>query len=410
MENLPLKNLNFENLETNGVNLVDFGMQPVSNRFLVSDQEGEAPRFPLALRIREDIGLIYIEKPFPIEELKPRYDWLTCFEPEDHLDDLVKKIIDLPNISKESIFGAYSFKDDSTLQRLERLGYNKTWRIDPKKDLEIFDECANVETYQFFLTNKSAKKIINRNGLADVLIVRHVVEHSYDLTSYIEFIKSLVKPGGYIVWELPDCERALSNGDCTTIWEEHIYYFTSFTFRKVISQFNFDIIHFESVPYALENSLIVIVKESENAILKNLSESKEIEAEIIRANGFVQSISLRKIKIKNKLKLLKEKYGTIAIFGAGHLTVAFISIMDISDLIGLVIDDNPNKKGLKMPLGNLDIVGSEVLYTGDIKICLLGLNPQNQPKVIEKHKLFLDRGGMFASIFPQSFLDLDNIT
>lgn len=388
--------------------LADFGLQPVSNRFLTKGDDIEAPRFPLSLNIREDIGLIFIDKPFPIEELKPRYNWLTCFEPEDHLDDLVVNILKLPNVTQNSSFGAYSFKDDSTLRRLEKLGYGNTWRIDPEKDLGVNDECANVETYQFFLNKESAERIKKKNGLADVFIVRHVVEHSYELQGFIEFVKSLVKPGGYIIWELPDCERALINGDCTTIWEEHVYYFTEYTFVSVISEYNLEIVHFESVPYALENSLIVIAKVSDKKTAIEPSRTA-VDLEINRAKEFVKHVSERKLVIRRKLETLREKYGQIAIFGAGHLTVAFISIMEISDLIHFVIDDNPNKKGLNMPLGKLEILGSESLYDKNIKVCLLGLNPQNQSKVIDKHKKFVENGGIFGSIFPHSQYDLDYI-
>ena len=105
---------------------------------------------------------------------------------------------------------------------------------------------------------------------------------------------------------------------------------------------------------------------------------------------------------------MKDK-GTIAIFGAGHLTIAFLSIMEITDFVKYVIDDNPNKKGMRMPVGDLPIVGSEVLYNNEIKFCLLGLNPQNQPKVIEKHRAYTDSGGIFGSIFPGSNLYFENL-
>jgi hypothetical protein len=74
--------------------LLDFGLQPVSNRFLSGTET--APSFPLALEVEEESGLIRLAKPFPGDELRPRYPWLTCFEPEDHLDKLVQQMAELP--------------------------------------------------------------------------------------------------------------------------------------------------------------------------------------------------------------------------------------------------------------------------------------------------------------------------
>ena len=50
--------------------LLDFGLQPVSNRFLSGTET--APSFPLALEVEAGSGLIRLAKPFPAEELRPR--------------------------------------------------------------------------------------------------------------------------------------------------------------------------------------------------------------------------------------------------------------------------------------------------------------------------------------------------
>jgi len=398
-----------KHLESSGELLADLGLQPVSNRFLAADSRTPTLGFPLELRINPDTGLIHQGSPFPLEEIKPRYDWLTCFEPEDHLDNLTERLTKLPGITPASMFGAYSFKDDSTLKRLERLGYTRQWRIDPEQDLGVLDVCANVETYQRALTIDKAHEIRERRGAADVLIVRHVVEHAYDLPTFISAIRSMVSPGGYIVWELPDCERALASGDCTTIWEEHIFYFTSFTFEQVLLSAGFSIVYYESVNYPLENSLVAIVREASAGEKCASLDSQAVAKEVARAQNFAQSLTRRKIIIRKLLETLRQEHGNIAIFGAGHLSVAFLAIMQVDDIISCVIDDNPHKKGLQMPIGHLKILGSEALYSGEIRVCLLGLNPQNQPRVISKHQQFVEQGGIFASIFPGSELELDRL-
>lgn len=396
------------NLDTSGELLFDFGLQSVSNRF-PTDKTDNVPSFPLQLRIEPDTGLIHLGKPFPVEELKPHYDWLTCFEPEDHLDDLVEKLTQLPGVTTSSVFGAYSFKDDSTLARLAALGYQRQWRIDPVQDLRVEDPCANVETYQMALNIERATEICARRGAADVMIVRHVIEHAYDLPGFINAIRSMVSPGGYIVWELPDCERALDMGDCTTIWEEHIYYFTAFTFRQLLQQSGFTIDYYDSVNYPLENSLVAIVRDTQAAAPAASPDPVEVEKEIVRAHNFVQAVTGRKRRLRDRLAAIREQHGNIAIFGAGHLSAAFLSLMDVADQVCCVIDDNPNKKGRLMPVGGLNIVGSDALYSGDIGVCLLGLNPQNQPRLIERHRKFVEQGGIFASIFPGSALDMESI-
>jgi hypothetical protein len=396
-----------KNLESSGQLLIDFGQQPISNRFLPAGSLITVPSFPMQLRIDMDTGLIHQGTPFPVEELKPRYDWLTCFEPEDHLDELVNKLVQLTNVTQSSIFGAYSFKDDSTLRRLEHLGYSKTWRVDPMVDLGISDAFANVETYQQALTPDKALAIREKRGAADVLIVRHVVEHANNLPEFIAAIRAMISSGGYIIWELPDCENALATGDCTTIWEEHLFYFTSFTFKQLLLNSGFEIVDFYSVSYPLENSLVAIVREASAGTVPEVAEPNEIETEVNRAKNFIDGFAVRKADIRKKLEAWRQDQGKIAIFGAGHLSVAFLSLMNLADLIECVVDDNPHKTGMQMPLGRLPIVSSEVLYSGEISLCLLGLNPHNQPKVIANHQQYLKQGGVFGSIFPGSEHELE---
>ena len=70
------------------------------------------------------------------------------------------------------------------------------------------------------------------------------------------------------------------------------------------------------------------------------------------------------------------------------MSVAFISIMQLSDIISFVIDDNLNKKKMIMPIGNIPIVDAKKLYEKNIKICLLGSNPANHKIIIDKNEDF----------------------
>jgi len=73
-------------------------------------------------------------------------------------------------------------------------------------------------------------------------------------------------------------------------------------------------------------------------------------------------------------------------------------------LFDYVIDDNTNKKGMYMPIGEIPIIDSKLMISKGIKICLLALNPQNHSLVIDNNHNFINSGGVFLSIFP----DTDN--
>ena len=113
--------------------LLDFGMQPIANRYLINSAD-EENLFSMKLGQCQNTGLIQLMDPVSCDELVPRYDWITYTEPEDHLDDMVKRI--QPFLPKDNVLEicGVSFKDDSTLKRFEKLGH-ATWMIDLEQDL-----------------------------------------------------------------------------------------------------------------------------------------------------------------------------------------------------------------------------------------------------------------------------------
>ncbi|MCE7505295.1 class I SAM-dependent methyltransferase [Polynucleobacter sp. IMCC30063] len=383
--------------------ILDLGAQPVSNRFIKEGDRSAIPEYPLGLIMDEDSGIIRLDPAMPFEELRPRVPWIKAFEPEDHLDDLVSRLLQLPGITKSSTFFGYSFKDESTLRRISSLGYEKIWQIDPRVDLHVFEENAGIETYQAMLNLEAGIRIREKYGAPDVLILRHVIEHSFSLDKFLEFIKAVVNTNGYLVIELPDCTKPLQGGDCTMIWEEHLFYFTKNSFENLLITNGFEIVDFYEVEYPLENCMIAIVKNIEH----KESHKNIFKSELGLANNYRNLFLERKDVIRELFEKIANKGLRVAAFGAGHYTIAFLAYMDLARHISFVIDDDLNKIGYRLPLkSNILINTSELLNKDNIDLCLLGLNPAHHEKVIKKHEKFSNEGGRFASIFPNSSLDI----
>jgi hypothetical protein len=306
----------------------------------------------------------------------------------------------LPGVAARSVAGGVSSKDDSTLARLERKGL-KTWRLDLHDDLGVAHPSGQgVETVQDRLTPERADSIVQRRGRADVLLVRHILEHSSQPLEFIEALKRLVTPGGYVVVEVPDCSRAMDGCDYTTIWEEHSLYYTPETFRQTFPFSGLDVVRTENYPYPFENSLVAIAVPGVAAA--NAAAAAALSLERRRGAAFGRSFPARREAVREFLADHRRTRGPIALFGAGHLASTFVSVFGVAGEIACVVDDNPNKRGMYMPGCGLPIVGSSALLDRGITLCLLSLNPIGEEKVIGNNRAFIDRGGVFASIFPAS--------
>jgi hypothetical protein len=386
---------------TNLVPIVDIGPQPVSNRYLESPTDAEE-RFPIALQQCGSCGLMQIETAVPARALVPAYDWITYNEPEAHLDGLVDILMTLPGVGTGAVAGGVSFKDDSTLARLEKRGL-RSWRLDLGDDLGVAGAHAGygVETIQDRLTPSAADVIAARRGRADVLVVRHILEHSSAPLEFIDALKRLTTPDGYIVVEVPDCSRAIDKCDYTTIWEEHTLYYTPTTFRGGFPLAGLDVVRTENYPYPFENSLVAIATGARGGAVSGVR-AEELERERTRGRTFGREFPAHRERVRAFLREHRRDRGKIAFFGAGHLACTFVSVFEVEDEIECIVDDNPHKRGMYLPGSKLPIVGSPALLERDITLCLLSLNPIGEEKVIRNNAAFIERGGAFASIFPAS--------
>lgn len=378
--------------------LLEFGEQALSNRFL-SRADAPEETFPFTLGQCASCGLLQLLSPTPARELKARFDWIAYNEAEGHLDQLVSKVCRLPGISTASTVGAVSSKDDSIIARFQKLGFAKSWRLQLDADLGVADAYAALETVQEELTPEKAAGVAARRGLADVLIVRHILEHAHQPHRFAAALRAMIKSGGYFIFEVPDCTPALRNDDYTMPWEEHIVYYTPELLTHSLVRLGFKVVSRDCYPYANENSLVVIAQAAEG--LPVPESSSGIVDDILKLGGhYASAFESYQRQVVEKLVATRREQGAIAMFGAGHLSCAWINFLRIEQLIDLVVDDHPKKKGLFMPGSRLPICPSSELLNRGVIVCLTSLSAESEAKVMAKNQPFLERGGRFASIFP----------
>tara|TARA_B110000008_G_C16970350_1_gene563682 strand:- start:1390 stop:2625 length:1236 start_codon:yes stop_codon:yes gene_type:complete len=378
--------------------LLDFGLQPVQNRFASSPHSDDYYN-ALILGQCQNCSLIQLINPVPSSEIIPRVDWLKYNEPEDHLDELSEIICALKGLPENPVACGITYKDDSLLKRLDERLFRKTWRIEPNHDLGLTQKGIAGETIIPNITNDSISRITQKYGFVDVIIARHVLEHAMDTKAFLSIIWNILKPGGFIVFEVPDCTKEIENKDYTMPWEEHILYFVPDTLKLFFSNTSYDLVKFKQYPYKTEDIQIAIVQKNENSERKNfnLPLFDVVPEAFKKFEDYAKSYDQYKNIIHSYLKEYFSNEGKIAIFGAGHRTVMYIKAMKIENFIDFIIDDTKYKQNLYLAGTSLKIKSSEFLKKDNISLCLLCLSIQHEEKIIKKNHKFVSDGGIFAS-------------
>lgn len=380
--------------------LLDFSHQPVSNRFL-SDQTAREDTHPFCFGQCQYCGLLQLINPISSQQTKSRYPWLTYNEPENHLDALTETIINLPGIEQNSIFCGISGHETSLLTRLNKRGFANTWQLNLKQDLNIEDPLAGVETIQQEFTAAKIPHILKNRPQPKVIIARAILEHAHHPLNFIQTLQKLVQPDGYIIFEVPDITPSLELCHYAALWEEHILYFTPFSLMNSLKIAGLELTSLAIYPSTIENVMIAITqintKSKSNIVILQSSLMNEWR----KAKSYTTTFPSRKKWYREILSSYRERH-KIALLGAGHLACHFINLLELTDLIDFVIDDNPHKIGLYMPGSHLPILSSSALETYQAKLCLMSLNPESEKKVVNKNQKYLANGGRFLSIFSSS--------
>lgn len=379
---------------------ISFGKQPPSNRFMPdSASAANQERHVLSLSTCTHCGTVQLFDRMPMEAFRPRYDWLVYNEPEGHLDDVAKHLAKLPGISASSRFMGITYKDQSTLTRMVNMGFAHTVCLQDS-DLECTVTPFGLETVQAVLSSPAnISRLKVRYGQADVLLVRHITEHSLSSSQLLTSLSALVAPGGYMMLELPDSQRVFNAGNYPFIWEEHISYFTEATARRLAQQVNAQVAWLGRYAYPYEDSLNVVLHfpaDSGNATAQNTASLPAVPKQTAQ---FFDQFSAARDQWRTKLEAIRASGGKVAVFGAGHLAAKFINFFEVKDLITCVIDDHPKKVGMYMPGSGLPIAPSAQLQELGIRYCVSTLSPESEVKVRGKLAHFFDNGGIFLPAF-----------
>ena len=319
----------------------------------------------------------------PKIDAKYKYNWLTCFEPEKHLDFLADQIINKYAINKYSVIFGYSFKDNSLIERIEKISRKNNLNLLTRnsKDLGLPVNGACLYNLIRFTKKSNLESVVKESGKCDVLIIRHVIEHMSNLNEILQAIKILVKEKGKVIFEVPDCQKAFKKNYETTIWEEHFSYFTEETFKSCLNANGYKVNQFWRFDNKLEDSLVI----SATLISGSSFKIKNVEYLIKKSKhtlkSFFEGISKKKSEIKTFLNNIKNNGNKIFIFGAGHHASTFININNVDSYIDYVLDDNINKQDKFLSGTNIKIIKTERIIREKNPFILLTTNPESDKKI-----------------------------
>ena len=212
---------------------------PISH-YLRKSRKDPDPRFSVGFECCGDCGLLQIVDPIPAELIYGEADtYTTGFQQPRHLEDLITTTIARQDPGKAIDIGC---NDGALMEALRRAGYGSIVGVEPNPAAAELARKKGHKVYTSYLTKELAAQIVAECGEFDTIYLRHVVEHVSDLEVFFVAIRTLLRPDGFLVLELPDVEEGFALGSPAILWEEHVVYFTQPLAEYMLERFGFHIV------------------------------------------------------------------------------------------------------------------------------------------------------------------------
>ena len=345
----------------------------VSNRYSVSANE-QVPTRELTLILDSDTGLLSLGNNFTVNELRHSHEWLKYQEPEAHCLALGEEVLKLAKIPEGVGVAGLSWKDAGLIDSCARFGHDTTILYPSAQQRGNSPEFGTWERDSIDVQELISNDDLGVSGPQfSFLSARHILEHAMSLEHFMLGLATKVKPDGYVLLEVPDCEDAVRYLDYSIIWEEHIHYFTASSLERTLQRLGWRLVELQQKTVEAEAVLIAIVQPP--IISSAVVAPKESRETYIEQERFAANFSELRVRLSSLLNAAKQAGNTLYLLGANHTASNFIDLFGVAGLFSGCLDDNPNKQGKYISSLNVPIIAVDPLRLEGNSFIISAINP-----------------------------------
>ncbi len=264
---------------------------------------------------------------------------------QDRFREVAEKVIGLEYFKGKTVIevGASDFTFSNNL-----VGYGakKVIAVEPSAIFRTYNQkILHVHDY---LTKEHIQRHFPE---ADIVIMRHVLEHVSDPVDMLRDFGINLQIGSHVYLEVPNVEDIISKHRPYEFFYEHISYFSPMLLTSILRSFGFEIVKVTQLINGQHFGVQAkkVTKISKDSKLK-LDCNKKLIANVDSFKSSIASFD------KSFFEILKV-HNKVAIYGAGGHTISLVTRLDITakDIICL-FDQSPVKIGKLAPVCKIPIV------------------------------------------------------
>jgi len=394
------------------INILDFGKQPLANRFLKTDGEiDKEKKYPLGVVCCSKCFLLQLHYTVPPVDMFSDYVYATSNTAPlvDHLVEMARSLYEKAKPEVNALVVDIGCNDGSLLMGYKGLPVKRVG-VEPSSVSNLAEK-RGIKVYNSFFSNILANKIADNEGLAKIITATNVYAHVANQNDFLKGITTLLDPEGIFVIEVPHVLDMIEKRFFDTIYHEHVYYFSLTSLENILNSRGFRIFHVEKYNFGPSGPPIrVYICKSEASFQEETSVSnlRKIELEkgltkIETYKKFGESIWEIKEKLLIMLTDLKNKGEKIVGYGAPAKGNTILNAFGVdTNLLDCILEKSELKCGLLTPGTHIPVVNEDDFDSKDYNYALL--LSWNLIDFFVKKSSFIKKGGKFIVPLPEPYI------
>ncbi|SDF76481.1 Methyltransferase domain-containing protein [Limimonas halophila] len=388
--------------------ILSLGDSPLADRLLTPEQCHEPePTAPLDVVLCSACSLMQLTHSVPPEELFCRdYPYYSSVSPTllAHFQASAEAIIEDRRLDANSLVVELASNDGYMLRHFHRAGI-PVLGIDPADGPARAAQGAGIPTRTTFFTQGLAKSLRDEEGLrADIILANNVLAHVPDLNGFVAGIRTLLKPDGQAVIEVPYAVDLVDKLEFDTIYHQHLCYFTVTALDQLFRRHGLYLNHVDRTEIH-GGSLRLFVEHTERPDTSVTDLLRWERTRGITTLAYFTDFAARTENLRRQLMTLldgiKAEGRRIVGYGAAAKATTLMNFCGIDGRhLDYIVDLSPHKQGLYTGGNHLPIRKPDCLVTDRPDYTLI-LAWNFADEIIAQQRQYLDVGGQFIVPLPE---------
>jgi hypothetical protein len=279
--------------------------------------------------------------------------------------------------------------------------------VEPARNVAAAARASGIETVERFFTSDVAENLRVIHGEAAAIVANNVLAHVDDPVDFLAGARTLLRPGGSIIIEVPYLADLIECVEYDTVYHEHLGYFSVKALLALADRVGLSIsridrvaVHGGSVRVFFE-PIAEAAAHCDRARAMAAAECQTGLASISRYRAFSQAVEQNRRDLRELLERLAASGRSIAAYGAPAKGNTLLNYCGIDPrLVAYTVDRNPLKIGRYTPGTHIPVLPVATLLDRQPDyVLLLAWNLADE--IIAQQSEYRSRGGRFIVPVPK---------